>query len=242
MKSAGLAQNKSPEPRFPENLPTGWRKALAPEKDKDYFQKLVEFLQGEARSRQEIYPPSSLRLRALQELDLEDVRVVILGQDPYHQPGQAMGLSFAVPNDLRVKPPSLVNMMKELQAGEENWQWDGKSSELTGWVEQGVLLLNTVLSVRRAQAFSHRKKGWEEFTDRIIETLGKREKPVVFLLWGSAAQSKTELIGPQHFVLKAAHPSPLSAHRGFMGCRHFPKANELLSKLGEPPIDWTRIN
>ncbi|TVQ76702.1 MAG: uracil-DNA glycosylase [Bradymonadales bacterium] len=227
--------------KFPDTLPDGWREVLRAEAEKSYFKSLTKFLREELRSGHEIYPTSAQILRALQSLDLNEVKLCILGQDPYHQPGQAMGLSFAVPNQLQPKPPSLVNIFKEIESS-LGWKWDRESSELLGWVEQGVLLLNTVLSVRRGQAFSHRNKGWEPFTDQVIRSLGAREKPVVFLLWGAAAQSKAALIQKHHFVLKSAHPSPLSAHRGFFGCGHFLAANQQLKAWNEEPIDWTRIN
>ncbi len=212
---------------------------MADEKDKSYFRELTKFLNQEYASGQTIYPDRAHILRALQQLDYDDVRVVILGQDPYHGPGQAIGLSFAVPKELRVKPPSLVNIFKEL-ASDLKVEIKGASSELTGWERQGVLLLNTVLTVRASQAFSHRDKGWETFTDHVISALDAREKPLVFILWGAAAQKKKALLtSGRHLVVESPHPSPLSASRGFFGSRPFSKTNALLEKLGQPTVDWT---
>jgi len=229
--------------RFPQNLPARWREILSPEIDKLYFKQLTQFLSREYQGPKKIFPLRTQVLRALQLVDYDEVRVVILGQDPYHGAEQAIGLCFAVPDFLSPKPPSLVNVFKELEA-DSGFQWDRKSSELTGWANQGVLLLNTVLTVREAEAFSHREKGWEKFTDQIIEHLNKRERPIIFILWGAAAQTKKPLINlSKHFVLEAVHPSPLSAHRGFFGCRHFSKINQILSeKIGTTPIDWRQIN
>jgi uracil-DNA glycosylase len=204
---------------------------------------LVSFLKNEEKARQVIYPPENLRMRALQAVDYSHVRVVILGQDPYHGPQQAIGLSFGVPNSLHPKPPSLTNIFKEIQS-DLGVELPKDQSDLTGWAEQGVLLLNTVLSVRKNQAFSHRDKGWEILTDKIIRLLNDRAAPVIFLLWGSAAMRKQELISsPQHFVLTAPHPSPLSAHRGFLGCKHFSRVNQILAdQLQLNPIDWARLS
>lgn len=225
---------------FPENLPSGWRSKLSPEKEKPYFQKLSRFLVSEYNQKKIIFPPRELILRALQEVDYEKTKIVILGQDPYHGQGQALGLCFGVPNALTPKPPSLLNIFKEIES-DLGIPMKNKSSDLTGWAKQGVLLLNTVLTVRAHQAFSHRNMGWEEFTDTIIKHLNEREKPLVFILWGAAAQRKKELLtNPIHYFLESPHPSPLSASRGFFGCRHFSKANEILSSLGKDPIDWSQ--
>lgn len=226
--------------RFPENLPPGWHAQLKDEVDLPYFQNLTRFLNQEYLNKKKIFPPRNLILRALQSVDLHDIKVVILGQDPYHGQGQAIGLSFAVPNQLRIKPPSLVNIFKEIES-DSGKPVDRTKSELSSWVDQGVLLLNTVLTVQEASPLSHRDKGWEVFTDKIIQAISNRTQPVIFLLWGSPAQSKIKLIDTsKHFVLKAPHPSPLSAHRGFLGCKHFSKANQILTqKLGKTPIDWT---
>jgi len=227
---------------FPENLPAGWRKILAPEKDRDYFRKLENFLQSEKKSRATVYPASENILRALQLLDFEDVRVVVLGQDPYHGMGQAVGLSFAVPNHLKPKPPSLMNIFKEI-ASDLNVKIDPSQSELTNWVKQGVLLLNTVLTVKAGQAFSHRDKGWEVFTDRIIEELGARKQALVFILWGAAAQKKKALISNKaHYILESVHPSPLSSHRGFFGSKPFSKTNAWLKAHALDPIDWSQTS
>ncbi|MBS1983459.1 MAG: uracil-DNA glycosylase [Bdellovibrionales bacterium] len=224
---------------FPDNLPPGWRALLAPERDKEYFRKLTQFLNAEYKAKRQIFPPRQFILRALQAVDYEQVKVVILGQDPYHGPGQAVGMSFAVPNELQPKPPSLMNIFKEI-ASDLGVTMDRNGSDLSGWAEQGVLLLNTVLTVRAAQAFSHRDKGWETFTDEIIRKLNDRPQPIIFLLWGSPARKKKELItNRQHLILESAHPSPLSAARGFFGSKPFSKINELLvKKLKAAPIDW----
>jgi uracil-DNA glycosylase len=228
--------------RFPDNLPKYWKKLLSAEQDKDYFVGLSKFLKNEYRTKQTVFPPQDKILLALQELDYPDVKIVILGQDPYHGPGQAIGRSFGVPNDLRLKPPSLQNIFKEI-ASDLKLDMQGKGSDLSGWAQQGILLLNTVLTVRASEAFSHRKQGWEQFTDQIIGHLNQREDPVVFILWGSPARSKKELIThKRHPILESAHPSPLSAARGFFGCRHFSISNDYLSKLDKTPIDWSRTS
>ncbi len=227
---------------FPNNLPPGWRVLLSTEKDKPYFRSLTIFLNSEYASKQRIHPERSQVLRALQEVDYDRVRVVILGQDPYHGEDQAIGLSFGVPNALQPKPPSLQNIFKEL-ASDLGCVIPTQVSDLTGWSEQGVLLLNAVLTVRDGQAFSHRDKGWETFTDHVIDRLNAREKPILFILWGAAAQKKKERItGQQHAFILSPHPSPLSAYRGFFGSKPFTKANAILTeKFGGAPIDWTRI-
>ena len=211
-----------------------WFELLKDEFEKDYFKKLQNFIDYEY-SHYEVYPAADNIFNALNHVAFDDVKVVIIGQDPYHEPGQAQGLSFSVPETTEI-PPSLVNIMKEIE-NDLNITCE-KNGNLERWARQGVLLLNTVLTVRRGQANSHKDKGWEILTRKIIELLGKREKPIVFLLWGSYAQSYADLIGKQHLILKAPHPSPLSAYRGFFGCRHFSKCNEFLVKNGENPIDW----
>ncbi len=229
--------------RFHQNLPKGWKSRLSAENEKDYFKSLTLFLSQEYLNKENVFPPKEFVLRALQSVDFDQVKVLILGQDPYHGPGQAIGLSFAVPNSLKPKPPSLMNIFKEISA-EYSVDMKGKDSDLSGWAAQGVLLLNSVLTVRATQAFSHRDKGWENFTNRVIELLNNREKGVVFVLWGAAAQKTKALItNSQHFVLESAHPSPLSAHRGFLGNGHFKKINEILSKrLNSSEIDWTQTS
>lgn len=227
---------------FPQNLPPLWRKILAPEAEKEYFTGLTKFLRTEYKSGRRIFPQRDRVLRALQSLDYKDVKVVILGQDPYHGPDQAVGLSFAVPNELRPKPPSLVNIFKEIEA-DLGKKVDRTKSELSHWVKQGVLLLNTVLTVRMGQAHSHKDQGWEKFTDRAISLLNEREDPLIFILWGAPARKKKALItNSRHYVIESAHPSPLSAHNGFFGSRPFSKANSLLKKLGKEPIDWAQTD
>ena len=211
-----------------------WFDLLKDEFEKPYFINLQNFLKEEYANR-EIYPIEENIFNALNHVPLDKIKVVIIGQDPYHEPGQAQGLSFSVPDDVTV-PPSLVNIMKEIE-NDLNITCC-KNGNLERWAKQGVLLLNTVLTVRRGQAYSHKDRGWEILTKKIIEIVGKREKPAVFMLWGSYAQSFSDLIGSQHLILKAPHPSPLSAYRGFFGCRHFSKCNDFLIKNGQTPIDW----
>lgn len=228
--------------RFPDNLPEGWRTRLRAEADKPYFGALTQFLLQERRAGAKIFPARERILCALQSVDYADVKVVILGQDPYHGDGQAIGLSFAVPNELRPKPPSLVNIVKELET-DLGAKIDATQSDLSGWAQQGVLLLNTVLTVRAHQAFSHRDRGWETFTDQVIRELAARPEPMVFILWGAAAQKKKEFLrGTPHLALEAPHPSPLSAHRGFFGSRPFSKTNAFLQGRGIAPIDWARLS
>jgi uracil-DNA glycosylase len=223
---------------FPDNLPSGWREQLRPEAAQPYFHTLCDFLRKEYRAGHRIFPPQGRILRTLQEVDYDRVKVVILGQDPYHGEGQAMGLCFAVPNSLEPKPPSLVNIFQEIET-DLGKPVNRAHSELSHWTSQGVLLLNTVLTVRRGQAFSHRGQGWETFTDRVIRLLDARPEPLVFILWGSPAKQKKALITQKrHRILESAHPSPLSAHRGFFGSRPFSRANAILKELGREPIDW----
>jgi uracil-DNA glycosylase len=231
-----------PEQRshFPENLPREWRGYLAEEAGKEYFKNLTQFLKQEYRAKKLIFPSQDRVLRALQEVDYSEVKVLILGQDPYHGVGQAVGRCFAVPNELEPKPPSLVNIFKEIES-DLNQKVDRHHSELSGWVKQGVLLLNTVLTVRKAQAFSHRAQGWEDFTDRVIRLLNDRELPVLFIFWGAPARKKKILIThDRHRIIESAHPSPLSAYAGFFGSKPFSKANKILESWGQPPIDWSQ--
>jgi uracil-DNA glycosylase len=179
--------------RFPDNLPKEWRGYLAVEKDKEYFRNLTSFLKSEYKIGKTVFPPKERILWALQSVDYSDVKVVILGQDPYHGPDQAVGLSFAVPNTLKQKPPSLKNIFKEIESDLKQ-KIDPTKSELTNWAKQGVLLLNTVLTVRRSEAFSHRDRGWEPFTDQVIKILNQRKDPVIFILWGAPARKKKALI------------------------------------------------
>ena len=212
-----------------------WLPVIEEETKKDYYKKLYLFLKEEY-ARQIIYPKSDDIFNALHLTPLSKVKVVILGQDPYHEPGQAEGLSFSVPKGEKL-PPSLQNIYKELQ--DELGCYIPTSGSLRKWAEQGVLLLNTLLTVRAHAAFSHQGKGWEYFTDALIEAVNKEERPIVYLLWGKAARSKvTMLNNPKHLILESAHPSPLSAHRGFMGNGHFKKANEFLVANNIEPIDW----
>jgi uracil-DNA glycosylase len=225
--------------RFPENLPTVWKEKLRGELNEPYFTKLTTFLKSQYAAKKAVFPPRDCVLKALQSADYPDVRVVLLGQDPYHGAGQAIGLSFAVPNDLFPKPPSLQNIFKEIRS-DLGIEISKDQSDLSGWAKQGVLLLNAVLTVQEAQAASHQGKGWEIFTDKIIRLLNDRDQPVVFLLWGNYARKKKALIAnKRHFIVEGPHPSPLSAHRGFFGCRHFSQVNEILvNKIGSPAIDW----
>lgn len=211
-----------------------WFDLLKEEFDKPYFKTLQDFLKEEYAC-YEVYPEEKNIFNALNHVPFDKVKVVIIGQDPYHEPRQAQGLSFSVPEDV-VIPPSLVNIMKEIES-DLNISCI-KNGNLERWACQGVLLLNTVLTVRKGLANSHKDKGWEILTRKIIELLGKRKEPIVFLLWGSYAQSFAPLIESQHLILKAPHPSPLSAYRGFLGCKHFSKCNEFLSSHDILPIDW----
>lgn len=217
------------------NIGNSWDKVLDGEFDKEYYQKLRQFLIGEYRSRR-IYPDMYDIFNALKYTAYEDVKAVILGQDPYHQPGQAHGLCFSVQKGVQI-PPSLVNIYKELES--DLGIKPPNHGFLESWAKNGVLLLNTVLTVRDSQANSHRGKGWEIFTDRVIELLNKREKPMVFILWGNNAKAKEKLItNPAHLIIKGAHPSPLSAHYGFWGGKYFSRTNDFLISTGQQPIDW----
>ena len=214
----------------------GWQAALNDEFDKPYMLQLKQFLQHEKAQHKVIFPHSSNWFHALETTALDQVKVVILGQDPYHQPGQAHGLCFSVMPGVQ-PPPSLVNIYKELQS-DLNIQ-PVKHGYLESWAKQGVLLLNAVLTVEQSKANAHQGKGWEQFTDKVISTINEQRENVVFMLWGSYAQKKGVVIDPaKHLVLKAPHPSPLSAHRGFFGCHHFSQANQYLQQHGQTPIDW----
>lgn len=217
------------------NIGNEWDGLLAEEFKKDYYLQLRQFLISEYNSHR-IFPPMDDIFNALRYTSYSDVKAVILGQDPYHEIGQAHGLCFSVKEGV-TPPPSLVNIFKEIQ--DELGITPPKSGELTKWAKSGVLLLNTVLTVREGQANSHKVKGWEMLTDRVIELLNEREQPIVFLLWGRNARDKARLItNSRHLVLQCAHPSPLSAFNGFFGCGHFKKANEFLEKNGIEPVDW----
>lgn len=212
-----------------------WLRELSAEFEKPYFAALADFVRGEY-SHGECYPPGRLIFNAFATTPFQAVRVVILGQDPYHEPGQAMGLSFSVPDGVAL-PPSLRNIYSEVEA--ETGRPQPPSGDLTRWARQGVLLLNATLTVRRGQAASHQRRGWETFTDAAISRLSARREHVVFMLWGASAGAKAALIdGSRHLVLGSAHPSPLSAHRGFLGNGHFRTCNEYLAAHGLPPIEW----
>ncbi len=214
---------------------TGWDVALANETQKDYFKNLMSFVENQYLEKT-VFPPREDIFNALKYTDFADVKVVILGQDPYHEKGQAHGLAFSVNPGVTV-PPSLVNMYKELSS--DLGLYVPNNGYLVKWAKQGVLLLNTVLTVEEGKANSHKKSGWTTFTDSVIKALNRREKPVVFLLWGGNAKEKLKYItNPKHFVLSTVHPSPLSAYGGFFGCKHFSKTNTILRSLGETEIDW----
>lgn len=221
-------------------LHPSWRATLQPEFDAAYMRALDAFLATEAAARVAVYPPAADRFRALDLTPLDAVRVVILGQDPYHGAGQAHGLSFSVRPGVRI-PPSLTNIFKELQA--DLGIPRAAHGFLEAWARQGVLLLNTVLSVREGAAASHRGQGWERFTDAVIRAVAERAEPSVFLLWGAHAQAKAALIeaaapAGRHLIVRSAHPSPLSARTGFFGSRPFSQANIFLAQHGRGPIDW----
>ncbi len=214
-----------------------WHDVIGKEKEQPYFVETLAFVAAERQAGKTIYPPQKDVFNAFRYTELADVKVVILGQDPYHGPNQAHGLSFSVRPGVPA-PPSLVNMYKELATDIPGFERPDHGY-LQSWAEQGVLLLNTVLTVEGGRAHSHANLGWETFTDKVIAALNENREGVVFLLWGSHAQKKGNFIDRnRHHVLKAPHPSPLSAHRGFLGCRHFSQANQLLEQQGLTPIDW----
>ncbi len=218
------------------DLHSSWLEHLEPEFDQSYMQELRAFLVQQKRQGSEIYPPSKLIFNAFNSTPLDRVKVVILGQDPYHGPNQAHGLCFSVQPDVRV-PPSLQNIFKELQR-DLNCPFP-RHGYLQPWADQGVLLLNATLTVEQGKAGSHQNRGWERFTDRVLELVSEKRQGVVFMLWGSYAQKKARLLdGTRHKILKSSHPSPLSAYRGFLSCGHFSSANAYLEEQGERPIDW----
>ncbi|WP_026489777.1 uracil-DNA glycosylase [Butyrivibrio sp. XBB1001] len=213
-----------------------WLPALNEEFHKEYYKNLFEFVKIEY-STHVVYPPSDDIFNALHLTPLKDVKVLILGQDPYHEPGQAHGLSFSVLPGKADTPPSLQNIYKELN--DDLGCYVPNNGYLKKWADQGVLLLNTVLTVRAHQANSHKGKGWENFTDAIIRAVNEQDRPIVYMLWGKPAQMKKSMLNnPKHLILEAPHPSPLSAYRGFFGCKHFSQCNEFLKKNGIAPIDW----
>jgi uracil-DNA glycosylase len=223
------------------HLEAGWLAHLQEEFDQPYMQSLRAFLRTEKDSGKIIYPKGNEFFAALNSTPIEAVKVVILGQDPYHGPGQAHGLCFSVQEGV-APPPSLVNIFKEISS-DLNIPNNFPHGCLSNWAQQGVLLLNSVLSVEQNQAASHQGKGWETFTDKIIEVLSREREGCVFLLWGSYAQKKGSVIDSnRHLVLKAPHPSPLSSYRGFFGCKHFSACNEYLQNHGKTPIDWASLN
>lgn len=212
-----------------------WKKELANEFEKPYFKELADFVRQEYQIKT-VYPRPENIFRAFDLCPFDKVKVVLLGQDPYHGPSQAHGLSFSVQQGIK-NPPSLQNIFKEIKS-DLGIELSGQG-DLSHWAEQGVLLLNATLTVIASQAGSHQKKGWEEFTDAVIKTLSDKKESLIFLLWGAYAQSKAELIDTnRHLILRAPHPSPLSAHRGFLGCKHFSQTNNYLEKIGREKIDW----
>ena len=213
-----------------------WKQLLKEEFSKPYFEQLTAFLKTEKEQGKKIYPPGSRIFNAFEKTPLSNLKVLILGQDPYHGPGQAHGLCFSVADGVP-PPPSLINIYKELNA--DIGMPVPQTGNLTKWAQQGVLLLNAVLTVRANEAASHAKSGWMDFTDAVIKKISDEKKGIVFLLWGKFAQEKQVLIdATKHHILKAAHPSPLSAHSGFFGCKHFSKANQLLARQSLLAIDW----
>ena len=212
-----------------------WKEILEEEFEKEYFVKLKETLEEEYKN-YTVYPPTRDILNAFFLTPYSEVKVVLLGQDPYHQKGQAHGLAFSVNYGIKT-PPSLVNMYKELH--DDLGLYIPNNGFLEKWAKQGVLLLNTTLTVRDSQANSHSGIGWQTFTDNVIKSLNEREKPIIFILWGNNAKSKEKFIDTnKHYILKGVHPSPLSANKGFFGCKHFSEANRILKNLGEKEIDW----
>ena len=217
-------------------IESSWKEALKDEFQKSYFEQIVMFLKHEKALGKTIYPQGSQIFNAFDKTPFDKVRVVILGQDPYHGPGQAHGLCFSVQKGIK-PPPSLVNIYKEMNA--DLGIPIAQTGDLTPWAENGVLLLNAILTVRNGEPASHSKIGWGTFTDAVIRTISNKKEGVVFMLWGKFAQDKQVLIdGTQHHILKAAHPSPFSADKGFFGCKHFSKANELLIRQGKEPVNW----
>lgn len=229
MEDSGKGQNQIA-------LEPGWKKVLDPEINSVYFQGLKQFLKKEKQERRTIYPPGKEIFSAFNHTPFDRVKVVILGQDPYHGPRQANGLCFSVHKGIQ-SPPSLKNIFKELN--NDLGIQEPEHGDLTKWAGQGILLLNTVLTVRAREPNSHKNIGWEKFTGRVIQTISQEKEGMIFLLWGRKALNKQALIDvDKHFILTAPHPSPFSANSGFFGCRHFSKTNEILRSTGKKPIDW----
>jgi len=225
-----------PETNIRLKLEKSWEKLLKNALNAEYFKELMAFLEEERAANQVIYPPEHLIFNAFDKTPVSKVKVIILGQDPYHGANQAHGLSFSVMDSVKL-PPSLKNIFNELR--EDLAIPISASGNLEKWANQGVLLLNSILTVRAGNPGSHQKKGWEQFTDSVIRLLSEEQKGLVFLLWGRYAQAKEDLIdASKHHILKAAHPSPFSAYQGFYGCKHFSETNEILLKSGRTPIDW----
>lgn len=223
-----------------DQIPKAWREEILSRLPVETLAKIEAFLAQEEANNSEVFPPLDCRFSALESVSPSEVRAVILGQDPYHDIGQAHGLAFSVPDGIKI-PPSLRNIFKELSEDLEIAN-EFKSGDLSNWAKQGVLLLNATLTVRAHSPLSHSKQGWEEFTTAIISAVASQPQAKVFLLWGGYAQAKRSLIDESRdLVLMSAHPSPLSAYRGFFGCRHFSKANQFLEKNGSKPIDWQDI-
>lgn len=223
------------------DLQAGWLEELGDQFELPYMRTLREFLLEQKGNKKVIFPKGNEYFNALNSTPLEKVEVVVLGQDPYHGPGQAHGLCFSVRPGIEI-PPSLQNIYKEIQSDLQASGGLGHGC-LASWAKQGVLLLNSVLTVERGRAGSHQGKGWERFTDRVVQILSEKRQGLVFLLWGSYAQQKGSVIDAgKHLVLKAPHPSPLSAHRGFFGCRHFSKCNQYLQEHDQTPIDWLKLD
>jgi len=225
-----MPENKSPK------LHESWREVLKEEFEKEYFLNLKNFLKEE-KEKFTVFPPGKLIFSAFDHTPFNNVKVVIVGQDPYHDDGQANGLCFSVSDGIK-KPPSLQNIFKEINS--DLGLAIPETGNLEKWANQGVLLLNATLTVRAHNAGSHQKKGWETFTDKVISVISEKREKVIFMLWGKFAQSKVNLIDTdKHYILYAAHPSPLSAYNGFFGCKHFSQTNTILEKIGKEPIDWS---
>lgn len=216
---------------------SSWKEFILAEQQKDYFNQLQGFIETEKRCGKQIFPPQDEIYSAFKLTPLEKVKVVLLGQDPYHGEGQAHGLCFSVKPNIKI-PPSLVNIYKELAEDISSFKIPNHG-HLVNWAEQGILMLNTVLTVEQGKAHSHAKAGWEIFTTNVLSILNQIDTPIIFILWGSHAVKKAQVItNSKHILLKGPHPSPLSAYRGFFGCKHFSQTNELLRKLGKEEINW----